>query len=101
MAHCFAALYIPYEEDSYGYVTLEAFHSCKPVLTLSDSGGTNEIITHGENGLILPPSPEALAAGMEELWASRQRTQEMGQAAQATIERYKIHWDHILERLVA
>jgi len=101
MAHCYAALYIPYEEDSYGYVTLEAFHSGKPVLTLRDSGGTDEIITHGENGLILPPTPEALAAGMEELWASRQRTEEMGQAAQATIERYQIHWDHILERLAA
>jgi glycosyltransferase involved in cell wall biosynthesis len=101
MARCYAALYIPYQEDSYGYVTLEAFHSSKPVLTLSDSGGTDEIITHGENGLIVPPSPEALAAGMEELWASRERAREMGQAAQATIDRYKIHWDHILERLVA
>jgi glycosyltransferase involved in cell wall biosynthesis len=101
MAHCYAALYIPYEEDSYGYVTLEAFHSGKPVLTLRDSGGTDEIITHGENGLILPPSPEALAAGMEELWANRERTRHLGQAAQATIERYQIHWDHILERLTA
>lgn len=101
MAHCYAALYLPYEEDSYGYVTLEAFHSGKPVLTLSDSGGTDEIITHGENGLILAPSAEALAAGMEELWADRQRAVHMGQAGQATLERYKIRWDHILERLVA
>ena len=29
MANCYAALYIPYDEDSYGYVTLEAFHSAK------------------------------------------------------------------------
>jgi glycosyltransferase involved in cell wall biosynthesis len=101
MAHCYAALYIPYDEDSYGYVTLEAFHSSKPVITLSDSGGTDEIITHGENGLILPPSAEALASGMEELWADRQRTRHLGQAAQATLERCKIRWDHILEKLVA
>ncbi|HLJ94769.1 MAG TPA: glycosyltransferase family 4 protein [Gemmataceae bacterium] len=101
MARCYAALYIPYDEDSYGYVTLEAFHSSKPVLTLSDSGGTDEVIEHGGNGLILEPTAEALAAGMEELWSSRQRTQEMGQAAQATLERYQIRWDHILERLVA
>jgi glycosyltransferase involved in cell wall biosynthesis len=101
MAHCYAALYIPYEEDSYGYVTLEAFHSSKPVITLSDSGGTEEIITHGENGLILPPSAEALAAGMEELWAARQHTRHLGEAAHATLERCKIRWDHILERLVA
>jgi hypothetical protein len=38
---------------------------------------------------------------MEELWSARQRTVHMGQAAQATLERYNIRWDHILERLVA
>jgi glycosyltransferase involved in cell wall biosynthesis len=101
MANCYAALYIPYDEDSYGYVTLEAFHSSKAVLTLSDSGGTDEVIEDGVNGRILPPSAEALAAGMEELWSARQRTIEMGQAARATLERYNIRWDHILERLVA
>jgi glycosyltransferase involved in cell wall biosynthesis len=101
MAHCYAALYLPYDEDSYGYVTLEAFHSGKPVLTLSDSGGTDEIIEHGENGLILLPSALALAAGMEELWADRQRTLHMGEAAHASLERYRIRWDHIVERLVA
>ena len=101
MGHCYAALYIPYEEDSYGYVTLEAFHSGKPVLTFSDSGGTDEVITHGENGLILLPSAEALAAGMEELWADRQRAAQMGEAAHATLARYNIRWDHIVERLAA
>ncbi len=101
MANCYAALYIPYDEDSYGYVTLEAFHSAKPVITLSDSGGTDEVIENGVNGLILPPTAEALAAGMEELWSARQRTVHMGQAAQATLERHNIRWDHILERLVA
>jgi glycosyltransferase involved in cell wall biosynthesis len=101
MARCYAALYIPYDEDSYGYVTLEAFHSGKPVLTLSDSGGTDEVLEHGHNGLILPPSAEALAAGMEELWTARQRTRQMGEAARATLQRYNIRWDHIVERLVA
>lgn len=101
MANCYAALYLPYDEDSYGYVTLEAFHSGKPVITLSDSGGTDEVVFHGVNGFILPPTAEALAAGMEELWADRARTVQMGQAAHATLDRYHIRWDHILERLVA
>jgi glycosyltransferase involved in cell wall biosynthesis len=94
-------LYIPYDEDSYGYVTLEAFHSGKPVLTLSDSGGTDEVIEDGENGFILPPAAEALAQGMEELWASPGRARQMGQAAHATLARHNIRWDHIVERLVA
>ena len=71
MADAFAVLYLPIDEDSYGYVTLEAFHSSKPVITFSDSGGTNELVVHGQNGLVLEPSPEALAEGMERLWADR------------------------------
>ena len=57
MAGAFAALYLPYNEDSYGYVTLEAFHSHKPVLTFTDSGGTDELIEAGVNGLVLEPTP--------------------------------------------
>jgi hypothetical protein len=49
----------------------------------------------------VPPSAEALAAAMEELWAARQHTLRLGEAAHETLERCKIRWDHILERLVA
>ena len=66
MAGAFAALYLPYDEDSYGYVTLEAFHSHKPVLTFTDSGGTDELVEHEVNGLMLEPTPEMLARAMEE-----------------------------------
>ena len=65
------SLYLPVDEDSYGYVTLEAFHSAKPVLTFRDSGGIDELVEHGHNGLILEPTPEALAEGLERLWADR------------------------------
>jgi glycosyltransferase involved in cell wall biosynthesis len=64
MAGAFAALYLPHDEDSYGYVTLEAFHCHKPVLTFADSGGTDELVEAGVNGLVLEPSPVALAGGM-------------------------------------
>ena len=85
MAGAFAALYLPHDEDSYGYVTLEAFHSHKPVLTFTDSGGTDEIVEDGVNGLMLAPTAEALARGMEGLWAARGRTREMGRAAHETL----------------
>jgi glycosyltransferase involved in cell wall biosynthesis len=99
MGGAFAALYLPYEEDSYGYVTLEAFHSHKPVLTFTDSGGTDEIVEHEVNGLMLEPNPEALARGMESLWAARGRTREMGRAAHETLVKKQINWDCILGRL--
>ena len=78
MRGAFASLYLPFEEDSYGYVTLEAFHSHKPVLTFTDSGGTDEIVEDGVNGMMLEPTPEALARGMETLWAARERTPRHG-----------------------
>ncbi len=79
MAGCLGVLYLAYLEDSYGYVTLEAFHSGKPVVTLTDSGGSLEVIEDGVNGLIA--QPEALARAMEGLWAARGRTCAMGRAA--------------------
>ena len=81
-------------------VLREAFATGRPIVA-TRVGDVPEIIVHGENGLILPPSAEALAAGMEELWAARQHARDMGEAAYATLERYQIRWDHILERLVA
>jgi glycosyltransferase involved in cell wall biosynthesis len=54
-------IYAPYDED-YGYVTLEAFLSRKPVITAADSGGTLEFVADGENGFVCAPEPEAVAA---------------------------------------
>ena len=99
MAGAFAALYLPHDEDSYGYVTLEAFHSHKPVLTFTDSGGTHELVEGGVNGLILEPTPEALARGMEALWSRRTRAAEMGRAGGETLVKMRIHWDTVLDRL--
>ena len=101
MADAFAVLYLPVDEDSYGYVTLEAFHSSRAVLTLNDSGGTNELVEDGNNGLILEPTAEALAEGMERCWADRARARDLGQAALETLARRHIDWDHVVERLVA
>jgi glycosyltransferase involved in cell wall biosynthesis len=101
MAGAAGALYLPIDEDSYGYVTLEAFHSHKPLLTFTDSGGTNELVVDGDNGLVLEPTPEALAEGMERVWADRRRAGEMGRAGAATVRRHGIEWPHVLERLVA
>lgn len=94
------AVYLPVDEDSYGFVTLEAFHSHKPVLTLTDSGGTSEVIEHDRNGLILEPTPQALAGGMDRLLDDRGRARDMGEEAFATLTRHRIDWEHILDRLV-
>jgi glycosyltransferase involved in cell wall biosynthesis len=100
MANACAAVFLPFDED-YGYVTVEAFHCHKPVITFRDSGGTNELVADGVSGLIIEPSPECLADAMETLWADRRRTREMGQDAFAALAHNGIAWDHVLDRLLA
>jgi glycosyltransferase involved in cell wall biosynthesis len=96
-AGCRAAVYVPLNED-YGYVTVEAFFSKKPVLTTSDAGGVLEFVSDGENGIVTDPTPEALGAGMRRLFeAPATRLREMGAAGFLRVK--DIGWDHVLDRL--
>lgn len=96
-AGCRAAYYAPHNED-YGYVTVEAFLSGKPVVTTSDAGGPLEFVTHGESGLVAAPTPEAIAAAVDELWERpHARLAEMGEAGRRRVA--GINWDQVIEAL--
>lgn len=96
-AGCRAVVFPPFEED-YGYVTLEAFLSAKPVITATDSGGPLEFVVDGINGRICEPAPEALAQAMSQLAAEPARAARMGDAA---LERGRtVTWDGVIEKLV-
>ena len=45
LATALAVAYVPDDEDSYGYPSLEAAHARKAVLTASDSGGVLELVS--------------------------------------------------------
>lgn len=96
-----AAAYLPEDEDSYGYPSLEAAHSRKPLLTTTDSGGVLEFVQHGRNGLIAEPDPRALAEAIDQLWTDRQKTKEMGVQAHARVGELNIDWSHVVERLLS
>lgn len=100
-SNAFAVLYMAFDEDSYGYSTLEGFHCGKPVITLKDSGATNEVITDGMNGYISDPSPEAIAEKMEKLWSNKDAAIELGKNSLNTLLRYNISWDHVIEVITA
>lgn len=93
-----AVVYPPFDED-FGYVTLEAFLARKPVVTCADSGGPNEFVVHGENGLVCEPSAEAIGEAFRVLDADRPRAAAMGDAGFAVASR--ISWDGVIEKLVA
>lgn len=98
-AGCRAAYYAPLNED-YGYVTVEAFLSGKPVVTTSDAGGPLEFVTHDETGLVAEPTADAVAAAVDALWGwSETRLHAAGEAACARVA--SISWEHVIDRLTA
>jgi glycosyltransferase involved in cell wall biosynthesis len=96
-----ACAYIPIDEDSVGYVTMEAFQAEKPMVTTSDSGGVLEIVVDEGTGLVVPPQPEALASAMDRLFLERQRAQELGRAGRDLWGRKNITWPATIERLLS
>jgi glycosyltransferase involved in cell wall biosynthesis len=96
-AGCRAAVYCPLNED-YGYVTVEAFLSRKPVLTCDDAGGPLEFVAHARSGVVTPAEAQALAEGMRRLYEmSPQQLHAMGAEGHETVK--DIHWEHVLDRL--
>jgi glycosyltransferase involved in cell wall biosynthesis len=100
IAGSIGVLYIPFLEDSYGYVTLEAFHASKPVITCSDSGGTLEIVEDGVNGLIAAPDAPSLAAAMDRLRRDPTTAVAMGERANQTLQIKDISWDRVVSSLL-
>lgn len=96
-----AVAYLPKDEDSYGYPSLEGAHARKPILTTTDSGGVLELVEHGRNGLISEPNPLAVAEAMDRLHADRQATEKMGKASLDRLAEMKIDWTTVVERLTS
>ncbi len=99
-AGCLAAVYLPVQEDSYGYVTLEAFKSQKTVITFNDSGGTDIVVKDGTTGLISNPDPKELAHNMDELYNNKNKARELALNAPELLNSLGINWETIMERLV-
>ncbi|WP_151704826.1 glycosyltransferase family 4 protein [Nitrincola alkalilacustris] len=98
-ARSLAVFFGPYEED-YGYITLEAMLSGKPVITCTDSGGPLEFVKNGETGLICPPEPQAIAEAIDSLHSQRRYSTEMGHNARHHYRAMNIRWSHVVETLL-
>ncbi len=93
------AAYIPYDEDSYGYVTLEAFYSGKPVITTTDSGGILSVVRQNQTGFVVEPNALALAAAMDQLFLDKQRAQQLGAAGLELVRSMNLTWEHVVHLL--
>ncbi len=101
LAGALALAYVPLDEDSYGYSTLEAAHAQRCTVTVSDAGGLLEFVVPEECGLVTPPTPQGLAEAFDRLYTDRRLAQELGHAAQRRLEKLDIGWDLVVDALLA
>jgi glycosyltransferase involved in cell wall biosynthesis len=99
MNRALACLYIPYDEDSYGFVTLESYSAAKPVITCTDSGGTLTLVRNEETGLVVDPQPHLLAEAMDRLYRDRSEARRMGEAGMRLAQSMQINWQRVVEVL--
>jgi glycosyltransferase involved in cell wall biosynthesis len=96
-AGAYAIPFTPMRED-YGYVTLEAFASAKPVITCRDSGEAAAIVRASMAGYVCPPEPKAIGEHIDMIWGDRERAEALGQAGQAWVS--GLSWGDIAARLI-
>lgn len=102
-ARALGVFYAPFNED-YGYVTLEAMASSRPVITASDSGGTLEFVRNDENGFVVQPSPVGVANACNRLLSEPDLSARLGKAGRRMIEdsgMLSAGWDAVIEGLLS
>jgi glycosyltransferase involved in cell wall biosynthesis len=99
-SNALAVCYLPFDED-YGYVTLEAMYSGKPVVVLKDGGGASEFVDHGSDGFVVEPQPAAIAQALDELYADKRRARILGERGREKILAMDLSWDKVVERLIS
>ncbi|GII62239.1 hypothetical protein Skr01_23240 [Sphaerisporangium krabiense] len=88
-------------------VMIEAMTHALPVVAFDCPTGPADVLTHGRDGLLVPPGDvDALAAALDRLVADRDLRVRMGAAAAATAADYAPEvvmplWEHLFEELLA
>ncbi len=98
LANCRAVCFPPLDED-YGFVTVEAFASRKPVITCTDSGGPAELVIDDVNGKVCAPRPESLAVALREVMEAPSLAERLGKAGLEHVS--EMTWPKAVRRLLA
>jgi len=97
-ADSLAVPFVPFRED-FGLVAIEAFHSGKPIITCSDSGEPARMAASFGAGLICDPTPQALAAAIDSLFAEPETARQLGENGRRKV--CEMNWDTTAKRLIA
>ncbi|TCO73759.1 glycosyltransferase family 4 protein [Chromatocurvus halotolerans] len=99
-AHALAVFFAPYDED-YGYVTLEAMLSGKPVITCTDSGGPLAYVEEGVTGRVLAPEPPVVAEAIDAMHRETARAANYGRAGREAYQALNLSWERTVDRLLS
>ncbi|MCF8070513.1 MAG: glycosyltransferase family 4 protein, partial [Desulfobacterales bacterium] len=99
-ANCLGVYFGAYDED-YGYVTMEAFFSKKPVVIHEDAGGPLEFVKNNINGFITSTDPRAIAARIDAWSSDRDKAKQMGAKGYESLLAKNINWDHVIDSLLS
>ncbi|MEV0405924.1 glycosyltransferase family 4 protein [Actinoallomurus sp. NPDC050550] len=93
--------------EGFGMTIIEAFACGVPAVSFDCPQGPREIITHGRDGLLVPPADtDALADALGELIDDPAKRRAMGAAAHQAAARYDVttiagQWENLLAELLA
>jgi glycosyltransferase involved in cell wall biosynthesis len=97
-ANARAVYYAPIDED-YGYGTVEALTSARPVVTTTDSGGVLEFIEDGKTGFVTLPDAPAIARSIQSLMANVDDAARLGNAGRDRVA--DLRWDKVVDILLS
>ncbi len=101
LADALGVVYLPIDEDSYGYVTVEGMTARKPVVTVSDAGGLLQVVRPGRSGFVCDPNPRAVAEAFDQLRAHAGLAAKLGTGGLALVDELGLSWDHVCEVLTS
>ena len=93
--------------ESFGMVLVEAMYMGLPCVSFDCGPGPQEIIHHGENGLLVPPQDTtAMAQALQKLMTRSELRTQMGKAARELSQQYQmdhivLQWEAVLEEAVS
>jgi glycosyltransferase involved in cell wall biosynthesis len=93
-----AVPFFPLRED-FGYITIEAFSSGKPVITCTDSGEPSRLVRNGSNGFIVPPDPHIIKEIFERLYLDKNLSKSIGDEAYKSSRKFPT-WPEVAEKII-